>query len=223
MLDDLTVVIKTFLRYNTLDECIKNIRNIDKFVDVLVVDDTPVKYRQYPTYDENVTVHQAPEDLGSSAGRNLGFALAKNPYILYCDDDMMIENTAQDISNHLDLVKHGFCDMVGSRSAMIEENEGSVVARNIRPPFLCKVDILGNYFISSKDFLMNNGFPDHLKMTEHLAYFYDLKRKGSLVMTSPKMVFKDLSVRNPEYSEYRNRNYMVEACEFMGIKTYTWA
>jgi glycosyltransferase involved in cell wall biosynthesis len=221
-LNDLTVVVKTFLRYDALDECIKNIRNIDNNLKIVVIDDTPLDHRQYPDYDENVTIHQAPEDLGISAGRNLGFTLAENDYILYCDDDMIIQNTADEIFQHLNLVKGGFCDMVGSRGAMIEENDGVVISRNIKPNYLSKVDILANYFISSKEFLTKNGFPTHLKCNEHLAYFYDLKRKNKLLFSSPIMKFKDLHTRNDEYKKYRNRNYIKEACEFMGIKSFKW-
>jgi hypothetical protein len=51
MFDDLTIVIKTILRYDALDKCIKSFKQISNDFKILVIDDTPLEFQQHLEYD----------------------------------------------------------------------------------------------------------------------------------------------------------------------------
>ena len=223
MFDDLTVVIKTILRYHALDKCIKSIREISEDLKIIVIDDTPFEFRKALSYN-NVTQILTEPDIGLSAGRNLGFELTRTKYIMYTDDDHLIQMSKDDILENLNYVKNGICDLVGSESAMfVFKPNNTIICERFECNSFQKVDLTSNFYISSREFLLSNKYLESCKVNgEHFAFFYNVYKKNGIIYTSPTMKFKNVGYRNPEYSKYRSRSYKEDVKEHFNINGFYW-
>jgi hypothetical protein len=95
---DVTIVVKSFLRFDCLRRCLDSARFFYPGVPIVVVDDSlraGESYEQHAdaVYCRNrpgVTWLQLPFDSGVSAGRNAGVAAVRTPLIWLIDDDHVI-------------------------------------------------------------------------------------------------------------------------------------
>jgi glycosyltransferase involved in cell wall biosynthesis len=229
-LQDLTVVMKTMLRYEFANECIAEIRKIDSDLKIIVIDDTPYEYREFLKYmDDNIIHVLTNEDVGVSTGRNVGAEVANSEYLWYLDDSQCPSMSREELIENLNYIKSNFCDLVGSKSANIETApDGRIACVNFKINKFQKVDIVDNFFIAKRSFILANLFPAKCKIGgEHFAWFYKLRQNDKIVYSSPTMKFLEngdkINVKNKEiYRKYRNRSFRKEALEGLGVEKFYW-
>ncbi|XP_019627239.1 PREDICTED: beta-1,4 N-acetylgalactosaminyltransferase 2-like isoform X5 [Branchiostoma belcheri] len=87
--DRVTVVLKTFLRYNLLKNAIQSVNDVYPGTRIVVADDTP-DHLFNSFQSSNVDHYKMPAYKGYFAGRNLGLSQVWTEYFFYMDDDMVI-------------------------------------------------------------------------------------------------------------------------------------
>lgn len=215
---NLTVVIKTLLRYCYLSKTVESFHVIDPSIQILIVDDSPISARQ--DFSGPFVKHIfTEEDIGVSAGRNRGFQLAETDYILYTDDDDYPLMTREELLENFNFVVNGNADLVGFKGADLNIRDDNKTIEVIRREItgFQKVDLTSNSFISSRRLLLDNPFFEPVKNHgEHCMFFYHLKLKNARVFSSESFRFHASVGRNPAYREFRQRNFRHLAIQNMG-------
>lgn len=231
MLNNITAVIKTFFRYEFVEECLQRIHKIAPEIQVIIIDDTPFQYRRLINHNyDNVIQVTTKEDIGLCAGRNLGYKLANTEYIWNLDDSQVPDMTREELIESFNYVKHNVCDFIGGRSANITpQPEGVYVCNNFAANKIQQVDITDNFFITKKALLLEFPFIESIKIQgDHFIFFYILKENKKIVFTSPSMKFKEASTfiqceNIDEYRKYRGRSFVHEVYnKYPEIKSFRW-
>jgi len=84
LLNELTIVIKTFERYKTLARLLRSIRKYYPSVKIIIVDDS-----LHPKKIKDVQKIDMPYNSGISAGRNEALKHVATKYTLFLDDDFV--------------------------------------------------------------------------------------------------------------------------------------
>ena len=113
---DMTIVIKTFQRRNSLWNLLNSIREYYPDVRILIVDDSLIKYRnstlkKFKTMYINYICLKF--DSGISEGRNVLLDNIKTPFFLYCDDDFEFSD-ATNIYKLVNLIEDNYLDILGA-------------------------------------------------------------------------------------------------------------
>ena len=219
---DVTVVIKTLIRYGVLGETIESFRRIDPGIRIIVVDDTPPEMLRMVSGVEHVVTEP---DIGVCAGRNLGFRRTVTPIVLYTDDDTPCLMSGDEFREAVDLVRSGVVEFLGWNGYDIIETPGNnPLMRGIHLERLTEVEATDNAYIAHRDFLLAHPYDERIKIGgEHFSYFLKLKRCGVRIHTAPFVKFRNLAVRNDAYEKYRNRReFRRYAREETGHDSATW-
>jgi glycosyltransferase involved in cell wall biosynthesis len=222
--DRVTVVIKTFIRYQTLRRTIRRIKSVWPGLHIIVVDDTPLKLRK-PIAIPGVTFVVTEPDIGLSAGRNRGFAEASTEYVLYTDDDAFphASSSLADLEHLVKQLDAGLADLIGWRGWTINENGGRLSFRGVRPGDLTVCQVTENAYIARRAVLVQNPHPEEIKINgEHFSFFYLLYKAKVKVRCSKLLRFINTKARNPEYTAYRNRTYRKAAKRATGYQGALW-
>ena len=110
---DITILVKTYEREESLNRLVASIRRFYPRIPVIVVDDSAAPLDPKP---EGVTryVHEAHDSLGLAGGRNLGLRLVETEYVVVCDDDMVFGDKT-DLRRMLDALRTTRFDIVSCR------------------------------------------------------------------------------------------------------------
>jgi len=236
-IDDLTILIKSFMRPDSVINLIDSIKaRYD--IKIIIIDDS----NPHLNFDSNnVKTYNIKFDSGLSAGRNYGLGKIKTPYFLLCDDDFeFTDNT--NLSKWLEILKNSDLDILGADVIMngkpidyfglLKIINGSLYYVNGNHgsnDYYTEYDLILNFFIAKTESIRNNNWDDELKIAEHTAFF--LKNKGVLKIAHTKMFsINHQQIRNHEYNVYRSRakdffknwmrkNNIKEVINFKGEKT----
>jgi GT2 family glycosyltransferase len=119
MLDDLTVVIKTFRRPCCLEAAVQAVqRSWSNVHDIIVLDDSPADVRV--SQDSRYQLIVAEKDIGLSEGRNRLVDAVQTTLLLLIDDDFVVGPEAR-IDILAEIVRSGACDLV---APAVRETEG---------------------------------------------------------------------------------------------------
>ena len=213
--EDLTIIIKTLLRPESLDACIKSIhQTCGTGVKIFVGDDSPSKTIKLRKDVERYFI--LPEDSGLAYGRNFMEARVKTKYLMLIDDDtVFLPETKDHIEEAISILdNHNNIDLVGGReknvawygSLKIENNKiildfgVSIKTVDGYPLY----DFVPNIFIARTDKIIPLQWDDELKVCEHTEFFW--RAKGKLNSTFlPHFIVINSHVRNKTYSKFRNR------------------
>lgn len=90
----ISVIIPTFDRGDIFDECIQSVlESISPLDEIIVVNDSKKQTLQLKVEDKRIHVFENPKS-GVASARNLGASHAQGEYLLFIDDDMIINSHA---------------------------------------------------------------------------------------------------------------------------------
>uniref|UniRef100_A0A4W4E7L1 Beta-1,4-N-acetyl-galactosaminyltransferase 2 (SID blood group), tandem duplication 1 n=1 Tax=Electrophorus electricus TaxID=8005 RepID=A0A4W4E7L1_ELEEL len=215
-----TVVTKTFLRYNELKVLINSIRQFYPDIKIIIADDSLIPEKVTGT---NIEHYIMPPAQGWFAGRNLAVSQVTSKYFLWVDDDFVflskthIENFVEVMEAIPDLDLGG--DVDGNQfyfSLMYEEGDedgGGCMKRvhgqahSTLPGFedCYLVDGVVNFFLARTDAVRKVGFDPVLKRVAHTEFFID--GLGDLLVATCKgfSVGHQQRTFREVYSKYRTQ------------------
>jgi len=115
MTPELTIIIKTFERRDSLEHLLDSIEQMGFPYPIVIADDSREPYRKkilerFPQLP--IQYLELPFDVGLSRGRNILLENIATEYFLLCDDDFSFDERA-DIPRALDLLKEKDLDILG--------------------------------------------------------------------------------------------------------------
>jgi glycosyltransferase involved in cell wall biosynthesis len=205
---------------NTLDAAVKAIQHID--AEIIVVNDSKTSQPVIPQYNGIIKQINNPKN-GVASARNLGAAIAKGDWILFLDDDMILNQESVDcylkytqriekICVNIDwiypheliseiaktafgrfLIKYGFTSMRGWNNNPSWNKNSSIPINSITSQNLF---INRNYFIETQGY--NENFP--FAGAEDHAFSSNLKKNGFTIYvdTSAVMYHNEADRIGPE-------------------------
>lgn len=226
----LTVVIKTFMRYDTLEHTISAFKSVSEDLKFIVVDDTPSKARKKMSFG-NVRFIHTDDDIGVSAGRNIGFRNVETEYLFYSDDDMIPHFSGNDLLEALNFVHFGFCDLLGSNDGgymSVDEENKCISMHSTKPVVRYRVvDYVDNFFLTTKRVMLATPHDDRIKMGgEHGLLFYQLMKNGVKVASASYFKYSNTHHSHDEYYGYRHtrsETYRRLTEEIMGGYRFDWS
>lgn len=217
--EEVTVVVKTFLRPKNVHRLVASIKRFYPDVPIVVVDDGKPLAEQHKPFPQGVTVIKLPFDSGLSAGRNAGVAAVTTPYVILCDDDFVVTPSLPLQDSLVYLKEHeDSLDLLGYRmnglniawwlekrgDTMVKTRAKKRVGRHIPCEFLM------NCFIAKTDVLKSCKWDERLKIREHWDFFFcnrDRLRCGLYTQGS----FVHRGAVSGKYAKYRNRGPEMKA------------
>ena len=217
---DVGIVVVTFIRDHVLINCLNSIREFYPNISIYVIDQGKTSYhKEVFMYKNNINHFRVPWDTGLSASRNIGCSIAKEKYIMICDDDFIfteetkLENwkivlddrpevglvAGQLITRgqrwnyeyHLELFDNGY---------IMKEIRGIDWHKTNGIPFHY-ADLVLNFFLMRKETWNDVSWDANYKIVhEHLNYFLDLKETKWRVAYTPSVVARH--DKGPAQDEY---------------------
>lgn len=216
---DITIVIKTFERPQSLRALLESINVFYPELPVIVVDDSRQALPR-TGFDSRVRYVHTEFDIGLSEGRNRGVALADTEFVFVMDDDFIFTPQSRLEWLKQPLVEAGF-SIAGSR--MINFGREEVVfhgsfelqGRSLRlvrerakgqqggfPVF----DFCHNVLMAPTDFLRAHPWSPELKLQEHWDFFYRIAQAGAGAVTARlDTSFDHYPIRCSGYRRFRFR------------------
>lgn len=237
---DLTLLVKTFMRPECLDNFLNSIAEYQsewnlKFADVVIVDDSDEEYNEKNVdvinkyQDVNITYkHYEFNSLGLSKGRNIGLELIKTEYFVYCDDDFLLDKNCG-LKYVLDMAKNNNLDVLAGyyknlRSldsnkiknlnwiGFIQENDEFDVCTIYENlfPEFLKCDIVQNFYIGKTESIKKVGYPEDIHTNEHNLVFLRFKQNGLKVYSTSKLYVRHLHLKKENKKYKTNRSRFFE-------------
>lgn len=226
MLEDVSILITTFLRDGYLMECVKRIQNSLPECKIIVTDDghvtVPKEKLAQCLKERGHSYRFMPFDSGLPAKRNLGANLCKTKYLLMgCDDfDFSKPEARAGIEKLVDIIeKYPEIDVASGRhngnpyEGFLSIVPGQYIKETRLVPDgkqeVYKVDLTVNYFLVRADVVRAYPWDERMKIGgEHGDWFLTLKDEGRLVVWVPGVNITEFAVPNgsdPAYGRYRGR------------------
>ena len=208
--EDVTILIKTFIRPDVCQRLLDSIRVFYPTVPVVIVNDGDGEVWD----DEYTTTVLMDFDSGSSAGRNEGVKHIKTKYTVLCDDDFVFVD-GTDLQLWKELIVESELDLLGGRLLRAFEWQWGVFTggpQNKQTKKPIKVlengvvvsELVLNFFIADTDVLIKHPWDSQRKTNEHSLYFYNYRGKLNVGWTE-RVTVDHLPVRNKRYNAYRQR------------------
>uniref|UniRef100_A0A8C6UL58 Glycosyltransferase 2-like domain-containing protein n=1 Tax=Neogobius melanostomus TaxID=47308 RepID=A0A8C6UL58_9GOBI len=193
-----TITIKTFLRYNNLKVLLSSIRSFYPDMTVIIADDS---FEPEKITGENIRQYFMPPAQGWFAGRNLAVSQVTTKYFLWADDDFLFTKDTK-IEKLVEVMEaHPELDVVGGSVQGNqfyfsleydegEETEGGCLYRkskgrfNALPgyPQCFMTSGVVNFFLARTDSVQKSRFDPLLQRVAHSEWFMD--GLGSLMVAS---------------------------------------
>jgi hypothetical protein len=219
---DVTVLVKTFERPESLRRLVRSIRRSYPRVPILVVDDSAVALDPPP---EGVTRyrHEPYRSLGSGPGRNFGLRHVETEYVLVSDDDMVFGRKT-DLGKMLEALRTTGFDVVSCRwmdhdpwtsvrvginrfEGTIDITDGVLVHRyNATRGMLDGLpvfDVVHQFFVARRDRLGEDPWEPSMTVLDHSELFLRLKDRGLRCTRLPDVVVDHYPQLPAGYREVR--------------------
>jgi len=215
---DFEILIKSFMRPESLKRLVLSIRKYYPNIKISVVDDSPV-----PVECPDCEIHRLPVDSGISVSRNFLLKLVKAPFFVLCDDDFVFVGATRleelqrvmEIDDEIAIVGGRIIDMPGyklrSGPARLSRDKQVVTILNLpESDDLVECDSTSNFFMGRTVFFRENNieWDEKLKVEEHIIFF--LNFPGRVVALSWVRVEHHPTEDDPEYLAYRERPMLKE-------------
>jgi glycosyltransferase involved in cell wall biosynthesis len=232
-LREITAIVKTFHRPNSLDRLIRSVRRYYPHLAIAVADDGIV-----PSPRNDVDYVRLPIDVGLSAGRNALLRHIKTPYFLLLDDDLEFTRKTR-IECLLELVASGAVDVASGdyyrckRKLLFVSSRWQPFHGNFRfqdgelqltcethstHPCYQLCDLVHNFFVArTADVLALGGWDEDLKLNEHVEFFVRLGRARRHVAYCPGVTARHWMERHADYTPYRDRDFTALAAKKIGV------
>lgn len=222
-----TVAIKTFERMDKAMQLVESINRNHPGVRVIVGDDGRGADKMEGGDKRGFHFVPLPYDVGLSQGRNILVKLVQTPYVLFLDDDFIVQepNSLLLLLHELHSGKHDIvaaksprCDTDYSGKMRIIRSRAGGTKLLLTPQrdkvagSTCeRVDIVPNLFLAPAKLFQQDGlrWNRHLKLGEHEEFFMTVKRRGLRVATCPEASFDHWQTpegqQTAEYRKMRER------------------
>ncbi len=208
-LEDVTIIIKTFLRPHALERLLQDIKKYYPEIKVYVADDGD-KPQVRNDVDEYFVL---PFDTGLSYGRNYLIDRVKTKYVMLLDDDTIFtENTkiewALEVFNRshkIDLVSGRYLPFIFYGSLTIENNNlirNMGLARTIVDGFPI-FDFVPNFFVAKTEKLKKIRWNEKLKIQEHIDFFWRARKELNCTYLPYFVSINSHARESTDYSKYR--------------------
>lgn len=181
ILDDVTLIIKTFERPLCLNRLIESIDKFYPNIKIVVADDSE---KILPITRENFSRIILPFNTGISYGRNRALLAVTTPYVVTLDDDFVFTKQTQ-LEIWLDILKNSSIDLVGGDVSGCGHYEGSLnekefnngVAlfekKNKGTEYGCPLfDIVLQFWMGKTEVIKKFGaWDDDFKTVDHSVFF----------------------------------------------------
>lgn len=218
-LKDVTIVIKTFERPESIQKLLKGIRENYR-VPVIVCDDSR-EPRDWPGADQTI---KTEHNIGLSQGRNLLIAACQTPYAILMDDDFEVTKDSN-LERFLSLLKTNQVDLVGGavnesgkdeilQAFNLDIVEGDVLQltrplTNLLKQNSCdfvRCDFVRNFFIMDvAKVLKLGGWDPKWKQGEHYPFFLRHQGKLKIGYTSTVKVGHQKGLGDEYYHTFRSK------------------
>lgn len=233
-IDDITICIVSFIRFDKLRECIVSIRRYYPRLPIIVVDNSGQSADgnadfEWCLHAPNTTVHRLPFDIGVSQCRNYAVDQVQTKLALVIDDDTVFTRWSRielmlDVLNHTgeDCLVSGMCAFPGSSlfawlgkiSYNYEHN--AVYSQNLtfdkglqtsNGVIYYETTWFSNFLLASvKFFKRNRWHPKYKMLGDHLYHVLEIARNKDKVYVVPSCVFVNNNFGSTEeYNAYRAR------------------
>lgn len=213
LLNELTIVVKTFERYKTLARLLRSIRKYYPSVKIVVVDDS-----LHPKEVKGVEKITMPYNSGISAGRNAALGCVATKYTLFLDDDFVFSRKTKiedslyliDSDSRIDILGGKVIDLPFftihdySKIGLYPTNSQPVAPIGSKISGLPVYDKVPNFFICRTDRVKKVGWDNQLKKIEHADFF---TRARGVLLTVYDEKFACLHAPTPfdgKYMKFRN-------------------
>lgn len=228
-IENVTAVIKTFLRDDYLYACVRSLRETYPDIKIIVGDGgRPSQTKRDYVESLGGEYYELPFDCGIAVGRNTLVGKVKTDFVLIGDDDFYYEQesnleamlTLLEISDVAGGGVRQDGKLLGYQGFMRIEGDHLQYQRllldaweNHKGLRYKPCDLTFNFFIGKRDVLLAAGWDENIKVAyEHSDFFLTLKELGYKVVFTPHSIvthkpdFINISeeVRN-EYKRYRMR------------------
>jgi glycosyltransferase involved in cell wall biosynthesis len=205
---NLTVVIKTLLRPDSVRKTVQSFSNIlGEHVPIIVVDDSPTPNGD--GFPPQVHYVKMQYDSGLSAGRNMGVCLVNTPYVFIVDDDCVLQSSRDEVVKCVQHLKDGW-DIVGSGAYRFEPDGKRLIVREcpLVTEFL-ECEITFNFFVAKVEVLKSVPWDAAMKVQpEHADHFLRLKEAKAKVLGTRLLRFNNSGAGNQEYRKLRQRSFI---------------
>ena len=227
---EITFIIKTFKRYECLDNILRSIKRFYPTAKVLIADDNhryEYDCKLYLKWKKrlDLEVIRMPYDSGLSAGRNAMVDKVKTPFILLLDDDFVFTEQT-DINKFYKILKsdkeigivggsciegdkevHYECNLDFNNGVLKQISDGDKwkLVDGVKAK---KTQCVLNFFLARKKCLKENPWDNNLKLAEHTDFFLRLSRTNWQVYYTPEVkIIHDRNRNIGNYAEFRNRGF----------------
>lgn len=178
--DELTVVVKTILRHESLCQCIESIsRVVGRHVPIIIVDDSPQPFGG--SFEPQVQYHHVPREIGLSAGRNYGLRFVKSKYVMFADDDAQLISPEPFLKAVFYYLENGF-DLVGEAAlytTLRPEKDEVLVWEAPITELIERCEITDNFFIAHTSAVKNVLWDESIMIGhEHADFFFRFRKAG---------------------------------------------
>lgn len=220
LLDQLTMVIKTFERSRLAARLIRSIRRHYPRSTIVVVDDS-----REPTRFDGVENLHLPYNSGISAGRNEALRLVETPFVLMLDDDFVFTRHTRLADAMRTMVDNERIDIMGGQVVdlplyITHDYHRAGLFHTGATPLHTPGTLIGglpvtekvpNFFIARSDGLRRVGWDPRLKMLEHADFFSRARGVLTTVMNERLRVLHARTPFDLDYMRIRHdiRRYQV--------------
>lgn len=210
MIDNLTVVIKTFERPEACARLIGSVRKFYPTVPIIVVDDSHTPNIPAAT---NMLYFRTEYDIGVSAGRNLGVDHVKTPYVWIGDDDCEFTKDT-DLEHAIKMIEKYDLDIIGMEATgvnwmgtfKVEGDTVRMVPESIENFGEVKIfDFVPNIFVARTDTMQRFPWDEKLKVGEHFAHFFTNRGKLKVGYTDRISITHGFKTPSDTYHRMRRR------------------
>lgn len=209
MSNDVAIIVKTFLREEPIVRFLDSAKGI---APVYVADDSPITEAKRRAY-EGCKVIELPFDSGVSRGRNALVDEAKEPYVLVCDDDFVLEginfDKAKKLLEKYDIVCGTLMEPQGVRRYEITFNVRDGVLYKTKASGE-QIDMGLHFFLARTETMRQLRWDENIPIGgDHLDLFLRAKQNGLKVAFCPELSAYHLQdTSHAEYNRKRGRNYL---------------
>jgi hypothetical protein len=222
--DQVTIIIKTFLRPKCILRLLFSIRNKYSHIRIIVADDSLNKILKEGENSLNIYCIYFPFNSGVSVGRNECVNMVKTKYIILLDDDMFVTkntnfelfyDTIEMYQNEIDLLAGKVTDR-DSYDAIFKLDAQQKSVNIFENAILYKKNGITwshrqlNFFICKTQLLKDVPWDNNLKTEEHTEHFYRIYLSGYNVANTKQVEIDHNNDCNESYlyTLFRNKYFI---------------
>lgn len=222
MINKISFIVKTFKRYQCLEQLLKSLYSFYPEAEVIVADDNEKINRKFYKKWNKVKLVELPFDSGLSIGRNEAIKASDREFIMLLDDDFIftektdIEKLYKVINYSKEIGVVGGCCLEFGREVHYEHKfcysngilrhlpDGDLWKRAEKVKFKYTECVL-NFALFRREVFNDIQWDNDLKLAEHLDFYLRFKNTNWKVAYTPQVKVIHQKVRDKDYRVWRAR------------------